>query len=614
MLKLIKQELAKFNGIHQQTQLEEIKNLILSNNDKFDEIDVQNIIGKYSMIANNKLIIDINTISNNLYENLVNKPKKQKQKQKKEINEIYTKPVKSQNINNYGFKLKYIKKISSDDEEPVEKQDEKKIINNNISIENTTSINKYGFKLKYIKKISSDDEEPVEKKIINNNVSIEKQKNKKIITSNVSIEKQEDNKQIEYKFRYNKNNDKDDDLTNIQIQKNIENFLRLQNIKYPAQRSEEWFLQRNGRITASDAGMIIGDNKYEKPYNFYIKKLTQVPFETEAACFHGKQYETIATMIYAHRNSVQVIEFGMVDHKQYNFLGASPDGIVGIYKNNGKNKTNMVGRMLEIKVPPNRAIVQEGEIKGEICPIYYWDQVQFQLECCDFEECDFWQCNIKEYLQEEFFIDTDIHEKGVIIRLLPKNKIEEANKQYTKTIFNQSICIYPPKIDMTNNEWKLWIKKTVINLNNTHPEYILEKIIYWYLNDSKCVTIIRDKEWFKSVYPIYETMWKNILYLRKHQDKANVLIEYINSFGNIKKMDVDYKQKYSLENIKAKKAQEAIKIVCDINTNIVDKSVKLLIKETNDNLKKTIKYKEDLIDDITLEQILEQTKIDLEQI
>ena len=36
-----------------------------------------------------------------------------------------------------------------------------------------------------------------------------------------------------------------------------------------------------------------------------------------------------------------------------------------------------------------------GEIDGEICPHYYWVQVQVQLECCDLEEFDFWQCSIR---------------------------------------------------------------------------------------------------------------------------------------------------------------------------------------------------------------------------
>ena len=45
---------------------------------------------------------------------------------------------------------------------------------------------------------------------------------------------------------------------------------------------------------------------------------------------------------------------------------------------------------------------------GEICPYYYYCQVQQQLECCDLDKCDFWQCNIKEYKnREEYLLDTN---------------------------------------------------------------------------------------------------------------------------------------------------------------------------------------------------------------
>ena len=77
-----------------------------------------------------------------------------------------------------------------------------------------------------------------------------------------------------------------------------------------------------------------------------------------------------------------------------------------------------------------------GEIIDNICPVYYWIQTQLQLECCDLEECDFWQAEIKEYSSRlEFIDDTDPcepfrskttgFEKGCIIQLLPKSKMTD---------------------------------------------------------------------------------------------------------------------------------------------------------------------------------------------
>ena len=91
--------------------------------------------------------------------------------------------------------------------------------------------------------------------------------------------------------------------------------------------------------------------------------------------------------------------------------------------------------MLEIKCPLSRKIEMEGDI-DDILPIYYQVQVQLQLECCDLDECDFWQCKITEYVSRvEFINDTDPiegfrskrtgFEKGCLIQLIPKSKMKE---------------------------------------------------------------------------------------------------------------------------------------------------------------------------------------------
>ena len=70
--------------------------------------------------------------------------------------------------------------------------------------------------------------------------------------------------------------------------------------------------------------------------------------------------------------------------------------------------------MLEIKCPNRRRIKLNldepitdlilGSKKG-ICPSYYWCQVQLQLNCCDLDECDFWQCEIIEYVDRVDFVN-----------------------------------------------------------------------------------------------------------------------------------------------------------------------------------------------------------------
>ena len=76
------------------------------------------------------------------------------------------------------------------------------------------------------------------------------------------------------------------------------------------------------------------------------------------------------------------------------------------------------------------------DVKKGVCPAYYWVQVQLQLECCDLDECDFWQCKIVEYEDyEDFLDDTDPkypwlsastnQEKGALIQIMPYDKLHD---------------------------------------------------------------------------------------------------------------------------------------------------------------------------------------------
>jgi hypothetical protein len=95
-------------------------------------------------------------------------------------------------------------------------------------------------------------------------------------------------------------------------------------------------------------------------------------------------------MIYQHMYSTKIQEFGCIRHRDYAFIGASPDGI------NVDPKSERYGRMLEIKNPVNRELT--GVPKPEYCV-----QMQGQLEVCDLDDCDFLETVFKEYDSEEAF-------------------------------------------------------------------------------------------------------------------------------------------------------------------------------------------------------------------
>lgn len=362
--------------------------------------------------------------------------------------------------------------------------------------------------------------------------------------------------------------------------KNNTNIVRqLLKLKFYPQKSKGWHRLRKERITASDGGTSIGFNKHEPQYGFLIKKIRGIPFVPSKPCHHGNKYEQTATMIYEYRKNVKVEEFGLIGHPKYDFLAASPDGIVYKYKLDGKSLTKHVGTMLEIKCPITRQIQDTGDIKGTICPIYYWIQVQLQLECCNLNECDFWQCKILEYEDKEDFIkDTDLDEpfrskstgmeKGCVIQLLPKSKIEDIKKgKYLDVLYGDSKYIYPPRINMSPYDCDMWIASVMddlpkaINDQNIKCDdcmekcedceciykkcncsndmkknvecncYYFDRIIYWKVAKTKNVTIERDRKWFADTLPLLKKMWNYVLFFRNNEDISNIFFDYLESLS-----------------------------------------------------------------------------------
>ena len=420
------------------------------------------------------------------------------------------------------------------------------------------------------------------------------------------------------KFNYKKNiedklgpystqwihDEQEDDKINDIILKRTYILNKLMDIEYPEQRSKAWFDLRRNRATASDGGTILDMNKHEAQYKFLIKKVKEPPFSSNVFCHHGTKHEQVATMVYEYRMNVKVEDFGLVAHPNYYFLAASPDGIVGKYKLDGKSLTKEVGKMLEIKCPLKRKILDEGEIKGEICPIYYWIQVQLQLECCDLDECDFWQCDIWEYEdKEEFLRDTDLDEpfrsksmgmeKGCIIQLMPKSKYEDIKSgKYLDVLYGESKYLYPSKIEMSPYDCDIWIANCMANFNKVCAEqkinsvdYYFDKIVYWKIAKTKCSLINRDKKWFLDNLPELERMWKYVEYFRNNSDKADTFFNYIES--------LPIKNNKKIMNIAKQICTEPNKD----DRNAIKEYTKLIVQLTEDTIKNNTKYQEDTDDD-----------------
>jgi len=381
--------------------------------------------------------------------------------------------------------------------------------------------------------------------------------NDKINQKVKEIENKENKKQL----------DEDDEL-NDDEKRREKIVIKLKNIKYNDQRTPEWFKQRDKMITASDAGAVVNVNEHEPQYSLIIKKTERKPFLTNEFCYHGKKFEKIALKIYEKRNNVHVADFGLVEHEKYSFIGASPDGIVD-FKFDGIHKTKLVGRMIEIKCPLIRRVKKDGV---DNVPNYYKAQVQLQLETCDLDECDFWQCDISEYLcRNDFIEDTDEtglksretgEEKGVMMELVPDKK--------NYTIYDDAFFIHPDKIDMTLDECDKWILETIDKIKTKYSGYLLGKVIYWRLNEFSKVLIERDKKWFLDNLNEIEKMWNYILFMRINPDKYKIFNNYVQSlkFKNNKKI------------------MEVLSKIYNVNDENYTDNLANIINETNKNIKK----------------------------
>ncbi len=404
-------------------------------------------------------------------------------------------------------------------------------------------------------------------------------------------------KNIEHDLKYYR--DYEELLPEVKIPKKYkelqDHFNKLKDLPQPEQRSKEWFEYRHNRITASDTASAIDLNPYEPVEGFILKKCDpEHKFLDNQNVYHGKCFEQVATLIYEHIYNNKVIEFGALPSEKYKLLGASPDGICSC-KTLDNKFSPLLGRMLEIKCTVMRKIYTSGEIMGHICPFYYFCQVQQQLECCDLDYCDFWQCKISQYKdRESYLIDECLYtehtfgtngekmeidmliKKGIILKFLPKEFTPEFEGD---SIEWKSKFIYPNKLNMNEIEYDRWVVNILSSWREIYPElektHYYDKIVYWKLNSSHNVTIKRDKAFFSKLLPILHDTWEKVEYYRKNIDKLNELKEIIKK-----------RTKYT-----------TFKTSIQINNNLVNDKILFLydLKNNikNNNLKNTIKKKND---------------------
>jgi len=150
------------------------------------------------------------------------------------------------------------------------------------------------------------------------------------------------------------------------------------------QRTEEWFAQRLGKVTASKIADVIAKTKTgvsasRENYStqLTLERLTnqKAEFYSNAAMEWGTATEPQARQAYEVYREVFVDEVGFIDHPTIAMSGASPDGFVG---DDG---------LVEIKCPESKT--QMETLLNQKVPTKYMPQMQWQMACTGRKWCDF---------------------------------------------------------------------------------------------------------------------------------------------------------------------------------------------------------------------------------
>lgn len=151
------------------------------------------------------------------------------------------------------------------------------------------------------------------------------------------------------------------------------------------QRTEEWYAQRAGKVTASPVLKVYkrlkggGYSKDRQTYKFQLiaERLvgTTISQQRSAAMQRGVEKEAEARQRYQRITNLPVSEAPFVPHPTIGMAGASPDGFVG------------EEGLVEIKCPTSQTAVEV--LLTEEVEDQYLAQIQWQLACTGRQWCDY---------------------------------------------------------------------------------------------------------------------------------------------------------------------------------------------------------------------------------
>ena len=171
------------------------------------------------------------------------------------------------------------------------------------------------------------------------------------------------------------------------------------------QRTEEWFQQRLGKVTASRISDVIAKTKTgvsTSRQNYLVQlvseRLTGKKGDSfvNQAMLDGIEREGLARELYMRTRGVSVTEVGFFDHPTIAMSGASPDGAV-----NSEEEGKYAG-LIEIKCPIETT--HTNTLMSKSVPSKYIPQMQWQLACTGAKWVDFVSYNPNFPMELQLFV------------------------------------------------------------------------------------------------------------------------------------------------------------------------------------------------------------------
>jgi len=215
------------------------------------------------------------------------------------------------------------------------------------------------------------------------------------------------------------------------------------------QRSAEWFEARANRITGSAIGAILGLSPFASRADVMRRMVRDChgqpsEFTGNVATEYGTINEPNALTDYQMQHN-KVVECGFIVHPDFEWLGASPDGLIG---DDG---------LIEIKCPYGMRHQGEG-FKGIGEQPHYYAQIQYQLFCTGRMWCDFYQWSPYGDFLQRINLDTEFIEstlpqlKAFYDEYMDERKTENAWRYIDGGMLVQRFKMAKAALEVAENE------------------------------------------------------------------------------------------------------------------------------------------------------------------